>query len=418
MNHDRALDVTPLAAAAGILAVGAVAWMFPGQVSSVAGPLALPVLSVASLLAAVWLSARWRPVFAAVAVLGAALVWGWHPAVPKSASHFAGACLGMLAMTVLGRAAASARGIRLGLAATLLGGLLMLGVGLVGANVKGEAALEVVGRTQVSLAGVESGDVNPNGVAAAALLVLPVAISALVFALRRGSGLGLLVPLSALAAGTAAVTLAVTRSRTAWLAVWVLLVGVLVTARPSRWVRALIGLAIVLPMLALAARVGSLDRAAFDAQASGLWRSAHDRAVIMTGAVDRVRAAPWLGVGVNQFRAVFRLAGGDVAHAHNIVLQTLLDVGVVGSFAYWGLVAFLLRRAWRCSLSGPAAIRAVGFGGGLAIAAASLFGLADAVTLGAKVGMLQWMAGGMILAASEWAAAGVDAGHPAGDGAS
>lgn len=405
MNGDRGTHSVQDAAAAGLLSVGAVAWMFPGQASRVAGPLALPVLSLASLLAAVWLAAKWRSLFASLAVLGGTLAWGWQPAAPASASHFAGACLGLLAMTLLGRTAGSARGLRIAVAATLLGGLLMLGVGLVGANVKGEAALKAVGRRPIALAGVEPLGVNPNGVAAAALLVLPVALSTLLVATRRGSGLWALVPLSALAAAVSTVTLAVTRSRTALLAAWVLLVGMLATARPSKTVRALMAAAIVVPVLALGAHVGSLDRVRFDEQASGLWRSANDRARIMTAAVDQVKVSPWLGLGINQFRAAFRLAGGDIAHAHNVVLQTLLDVGVVGSLAYWWLVAFLLRRAWRCSWAEEPAVRAVGLGGGLAVVAVCLFGLADAVALGAKVGMLQWMASGMILAASEMDAA-------------
>ena len=38
-------------------------------------------------------------------------------------------------------------------------------------------------------------------------------------------------------------------------------------------------------------------------------------------------------------------------------------------------------------------------GSGLALVAVTLFGLADAVPLGAKIGILQWAAAGLILAA-------------------
>jgi hypothetical protein len=86
-------------------------------------------------------------------------------------------------------------------------------------------------------------------------------------------------------------------------------------------------------------------------------------------------------------------------HSHNMFLQTALDVGLVGLAAYCAVLGFLLIRANQ-AVWGPLRLaRSAAVGAAFSLAAVSAFGLADAVTLGSKVGMIQWMAGGLILGA-------------------
>jgi O-antigen ligase len=135
------------------------------------------------------------------------------------------------------------------------------------------------------------------------------------------------------------------------------------------------------------------------------WVSARGRTQIMGQAVDRWRQSPWIGIGLNEFRHVYTPRAGDlpqgadVAHAHNFFLQTALDIGLVGSAAYWSILALLWVRASQAAKGTSRMAWAAATGGAFSLIGVTLFGLTDAVTLGAKVGTLQWIAGGLILAA-------------------
>ena len=135
------------------------------------------------------------------------------------------------------------------------------------------------------------------------------------------------------------------------------------------------------------------------------WVSARGRAQIMSQALDRLQQSPWLGIGLNEFRHVYAPRAGDlpqgedVVHVHNMVVQTALDIGLVGSAAYWGILIVLWVRASQAARAVSTVARTAAVGSAFALVAVNLFGLTDAVTLGSKVGTLQWAAGGLILAA-------------------
>lgn len=93
----------------------------------------------------------------------------------------------------------------------------------------------------------------------------------------------------------------------------------------------------------------------------------------------------------------------DVAHAHNIYLQTGLDLGLPGLIAYislWiGSFAMLLivynrRSEDKIALGMDARTLALGLAGGLL--AHGVYGLTDAVALGAKPGFLWWWLLGLV----------------------
>ena len=110
------------------------------------------------------------------------------------------------------------------------------------------------------------------------------------------------------------------------------------------------------------------------------------------------------GTGLGTFRVVVRRLypitiepGYDIAHAHNIFLQTGLDLGIVGLLAYVAMLIMVGVMAWRVGrVDQSKRPFALGLLGG--IIALHLFGLTDALALGAKPGLLLWLAFGLITA--------------------
>jgi putative inorganic carbon (HCO3(-)) transporter len=113
--------------------------------------------------------------------------------------------------------------------------------------------------------------------------------------------------------------------------------------------------------------------------------------------------APLTGMGMNVFRKavyliypMFQLpASYDVAHAHNELLQAALDLGIPGLIGflaiYIGAVGMLARTM---QAGGTMRLLALGLLGGLL--AHFIFGMTDAVALGAKPGFLFWWLLGMV----------------------
>lgn len=150
------------------------------------------------------------------------------------------------------------------------------------------------------------------------------------------------------------------------------------------------------------------------------------RLEIWSRAIYGIQDFPFTGMGMNNFRKVvpvlyplFRIGPDfDIAHAHNEFLQAALDLGIPGLIAFLGLYIgafWMLVDVWRTSRhlplntakspkgehcevpeGGSLVTRslALGLGGGLL--AHLLYGLTDAVALGAKPGVLFWMLLGLI----------------------
>jgi hypothetical protein len=126
---------------------------------------------------------------------------------------------------------------------------------------------------------------------------------------------------------------------------------------------------------------------------------------IWASALAAIKDAPITGIGMNTFRQIMpeRYPSTlippdfDVAHAHNIFLQTALDLGLPGMLAYiaiWAITAILLMRAWRHLGGDPVSRdswkRALTAGIGAALLAFLIFGINDAIALGAKPGAFFW----------------------------
>lgn len=131
---------------------------------------------------------------------------------------------------------------------------------------------------------------------------------------------------------------------------------------------------------------------------------------IWSRAVYGIEDFAFTGMGMNAFRKVVPVLyplfsidpATDIGHAHNTFLQAALDLGIPGLIAYLAihitafamLIATWRRRGRLPFPEPPSRALILGLGGGLA--AHLIFGLIDAVALGAKPGILWWALLGLI----------------------
>jgi O-antigen ligase len=136
------------------------------------------------------------------------------------------------------------------------------------------------------------------------------------------------------------------------------------------------------------------------------------RSAIWTRGLSLAAERPLTGIGLGAFaHVVHRLRPFDdsrteqaqippderIGHAHNVYLQTLLDLGAAGLLALLALHAAalgMMRAAW-CAARDPV-IRATAVALGAGLVANALFGLVDAIPLGSKIGVLFWIHLGLI----------------------
>jgi len=121
-------------------------------------------------------------------------------------------------------------------------------------------------------------------------------------------------------------------------------------------------------------------------------------------AIYAIQDFPFTGMGMNTFRKLGRTLypiftfpeEADFASAHNLVLQTALDLGIPGMVALisvWAAIGFLLFRVWR--RSADSFHRAIALGLMAGLLAQFVYQLTDAIPLGAKVGVFWWVALGI-----------------------
>lgn len=242
-----------------------------------------------------------------------------------------------------------------------------------------------------------SGGLHPDKLGAALAVVLPLPLAIWLFT----PGLWLRLFWFAAVAIVATVLIA-TQSPSA-LAAACCGVGLLAAARRPAWA----GSAGSLP---LAAGLASL--VPFAAIASGFPVSdAPDgptRAEIWGAALRLLAERPLLGVGFGAFQdAAARLgpAWAEVPHAHNLLLQIGLDLGLPGLLAFFGLLLATARAALFAFRAAPTArSRGLAAGAACGLAAYLAFGLTDAIGLGEKVGVAFWLFVGAVAAAARVAA--------------
>jgi O-antigen ligase len=161
--------------------------------------------------------------------------------------------------------------------------------------------------------------------------------------------------------------------------------------------------AAVIIVIALATMVISFNQIALVLESragKGIREDVAERLELWSRAVNGIEDFPMTGMGMNTFRRVMPVVYPtstsspdlDVAHAHNALLQAALDVGLPGLVAYlaiWFGIAHLL---WRVHRDGGPRDRLLAGGLGAGMLAYFLFGTADTIALGAKLGIFFWVA--------------------------
>jgi lipopolysaccharide/colanic/teichoic acid biosynthesis glycosyltransferase len=343
------------------------------------------------------------------------------PDLAFSLPKVAGMVLAVAVFFAMARAARHRRSFMLGLALFLATGAGVAGLSLIGTDwiAKYGPLSTLAGRLGTRLTELPgaAGGGHPNEVAGAllwvapAFVVLPAAFAP--GAWRNGRRL-LAVCLLFLGALLTMAILVLTQSRSAYvaLALTALVMLLLALPRRARWV--LIACLAVLSVLAallvwhigpagVAAQV--VEKLATPADATGLAGKAASRVEIWSRALYAIEDFPLTGMGMNMFRRLVHplypmLSVGpdfDIGHAHNEFLQAALDLGLPGLAAFVLLYGIAFRttwRAWRAARSRGDRALALGLGGGLF--AHLIYGMTDAVALGAKPGILFWMLLGLI----------------------
>ncbi|HSD83925.1 MAG TPA: O-antigen ligase family protein, partial [Anaerolineae bacterium] len=213
--------------------------------------------------------------------------------------------------------------------------------------------------------------------------------------------------------GVLFVALVLTQSRSAWLG-FAAGVAVLLWLR-GRWGRViLIGAAAVGVMAVVLLGPERLWPASSAPAATGelgtvFTPSLADRVEIWSRAVYGLQDFSFTGMGLGTFRYVMPVLYPlftvspevDLGHAHNEWLQAGVDLGLAGLVAFLalqGLSSMLAYQAFRRPL--PAMVRWMMAGVLAGLVAHGIFGLTDAVALGAKPGIFWWLL--LALTAAVW----------------
>ena len=401
------------------LAVAGPFLLFP---ELLAAHLRVPVVGVASFFAlalGTWLIRQWSFAFCGSVVLTAALCASAVLSgltVAPGLRHFSGVALGILSMGVISRILVTQRHLA-AMGLWFVGSTMLVCIaGLVGAYITrtkllldatqelSTAVYPWLPHYRLGLPGLEVNDgwVNPNALGGTALMLLPVCIG-----YAAGNWVTIpkrrwLVAASSISALLCIAVIAMTHSRTAIVAA--MLTCIVASAfwrRGRRWL--VTGVAIALTAAGIQLRQTSeVAPENFSVGVALTRANLEARFHIWDAGIAELQVRPLTGVGINQFhqmRAHGTVESTYVAHAHNTFLQVALDSGILGLAGYGLLLGSLLLRALIRAQVGDG-VGLIAAGAGLSLVAVHLWGMGDAIALGAKVGLFQWISAGLILACS------------------
>ncbi len=277
---------------------------------------------------------------------------------------------------------------------------------------------QVLGAFATTSYGTNPGGFNPNEVALALALLLPFPLllgllpPVALRAVAAGSRWRLILrrPVLFAVVGLGLALIVLTQSRATLVALALVLGGGALARSPrvrahGRLLAGLAGAALVAAALlvwltpALYTRLTNLSGAG--------WGSG-GRLLIWARALPMIADFPLTGIGLNTFPVIqpllypaFALRGGSWVHAHNLYLQTALDLGLPGLLALLALVATALRglrAAVRTARPAPL-VRALATATAAALAIWLVAGLVDSpVRLGNKTGLEVWLLLGLACA--------------------
>jgi putative inorganic carbon (HCO3(-)) transporter len=134
---------------------------------------------------------------------------------------------------------------------------------------------------------------------------------------------------------------------------------------------------------------GSLIRATMN-------KSIKSRVDIWKIGLDAAKNHPIIGIGMDQLRRRPDFLY-EISHAHNQFLHTAAELGIPGLIAYAAILVGVFWMAGEVRRSAlPEWIRLTSRGLGTGIFAFTLFGMGDAIPLGAKPGIFFWISLAMI----------------------
>ncbi|MGB9777604.1 MAG: O-antigen ligase family protein [Anaerolineae bacterium] len=387
--------------------------------------------------------------FALMVPVGIWVSPSWEATLPDAVR----VVLGLITFRTVVAAASNPRRLILAVVMFCLMGVTLVGIGLLGTNWSAKVPLlgDLSQRIPHLITRIPEDQgmpgVNPNHLAGALMIYLPLAL-ALVFG-RRFSRRAIVGPLfgligSLLFLALVAGTLLLTQSRSGWiggaagLMALASLAGLTARRRWARWLGA------VLPVLAVLAVAGAIIYLGPQTLGESLFGkeitnpveevvgsiTLEDRVEIWSRALYAIQDFPFTGCGLGAFRRVVPVLyplftvppDTDIAHAHNIFLQTALDLGIPGLVAYLALLEIALAACWRAARAltpTPAAsggfplpfshsvgegdgqgegVRALALGLASGLIALHVYGLTDALALGSKPAIVFWYALGMVAA--------------------
>ena len=339
------------------------------------------------------------------------------PDLRLSLGKVAGVVLGTLFFWAVVRQIKTDRRLKLAVIAFLLSGGVLTTIGLLGARIPPRKLPELRPWTDQlpmvirGVPGAEDG-FNPNAISGCLILFIPLLV-ALIFAPLREwllplpharrtarwgiSGLVVILLLALLAVMMGAMVLL--QSRGAWLGLIVALAAFMLWhGRVSRTLLATAATGIVIFWSSSGtSRLGVFADAT--PIVTSLSSTVEARIDVWSRALYCIRQAPLTGIGMNTFREVMLVRypaelgppAASMPHAHNVFLQTALDLGLPGMAAYamlWVLIAAVLVRTYRGATVRIYRVLSGGIGAGLL--AHFVFNMTDAIALGAKPGILFW----------------------------
>ncbi len=282
-------------------------------------------------------------------------------------------------------------------------------------SLKNPSLVFLPGLSAAAGAGGSSG-IHPNQIAGTITLLLPFLAALLIDAISQAKIWPRFIRWSLLLATLfCGVALLLTRSRSGWLGALAGFVLLLLlwglTMDPShkrRMVRLSAAGVITLLLLFLAAlgpqRLQQMWLDPPQETAVGSLSTLNFRQDLWPWAVQAAGDFPYTGIGLGSFREAARRLypvpispSFDFAHAHNVFLQTALDVGIPGLIATIALLLVSSAAAWQTAKK-DRVLRAASMGLLSSMAAYHVYGMADALALGSKPAVLLWAIFGLLAA--------------------
>ena len=276
------------------------------------------------------------------------------------------------------------------------GGGALAAIGILGTNWIGKvrALQSIAEHVPAVIRGVpgQAEGFQPNAIAGALLFFIPLQLALAIAGRRRAFSILLLL-------FTSTVFL-LTQWRNAWLSLAVAMAAWAIW-QSHGLIRRALAAAIIVIVIGGAAVWTRAEHLAEPIVGAGLSGDVESRIELWSRAILMIEDFPFTGVGMNGFRRVMPVMypafltppDYDVAHAHNQLLQTGTDLGLPGLIGYLAVllvVAAMLVRTWRGT--GDARLRWIAASLGAGFLAFFIFGMADAIALGAKLGVVFWAA--------------------------